>query len=45
MRHAGLPPTRRILIPDERRRALGFVDCGIEETEFGGAPRMVLAIS
>ena len=26
-------------------RAVGFVDCGVEETEFGGAPRMVLAIS
>jgi GNAT superfamily N-acetyltransferase len=25
-------------------RAAGFVDCGIAETEFGSAPRMVLAI-
>lgn len=26
-------------------RAAGFVDCGMAETEFGAAPRMVLAIS
>ena len=26
-------------------RAVGFIDCGIAETEFGAAPRMVLAIS
>jgi GNAT superfamily N-acetyltransferase len=25
-------------------RAVGFVDCGVAETEFGAAPRMVLAI-
>ncbi len=25
-------------------RAVGFIDCGIAETEFGTAPRMVLAI-
>jgi ribosomal protein S18 acetylase RimI-like enzyme len=26
-------------------RTVGFVDCGVAETEFGAAPRMVLAIS
>ena len=26
-------------------RAAGFVDCGVAETDFGAAPRMVLAIS
>jgi ribosomal protein S18 acetylase RimI-like enzyme len=26
-------------------RAAGFIDCGVAETEFGAAPRMVLAIS
>ncbi len=26
-------------------RAVGFIDCGVAETEFGTAPRMVLAIS
>jgi len=26
-------------------RAIGFTDCGVAETEFGAAPRMVLAIS
>jgi GNAT superfamily N-acetyltransferase len=26
-------------------RAVGFVDCGVTETEFGAAPRMVLTIS
>lgn len=26
-------------------RAVGFTDCGVAETEFGAAPRMVLAIS
>ena len=26
-------------------RAAGFIDCGVAETEFGVAPRMVLAIS
>ena len=26
-------------------RAAGFTDCGVAETEFGAAPRMVLAIS
>jgi GNAT superfamily N-acetyltransferase len=26
-------------------RAVGFVDCGVAETEFGSAPRMVLTIS
>ena len=26
-------------------RAAGFTDCGIAQTEFGAAPRMVLAIS
>ena len=26
-------------------RAVGFVDCGVAETDFGAAPRMVLAIS
>jgi GNAT superfamily N-acetyltransferase len=26
-------------------RAAGFIDCGIAETDFGAAPRMVLAIS
>jgi GNAT superfamily N-acetyltransferase len=26
-------------------RAAGFIDCGVAETEFGDAPRMVLAIS
>ncbi len=25
-------------------RAVGFVDCGVAETEFGAAPRMVLAL-
>jgi GNAT superfamily N-acetyltransferase len=26
-------------------RAAGFIDCGVAETDFGAAPRMVLAIS
>ena len=26
-------------------RAVGFIDCGVAETDFGAAPRMVLAIS
>jgi GNAT superfamily N-acetyltransferase len=26
-------------------RAVGFIDCGIAETDFGAAPRMVLTIS
>ena len=26
-------------------RAVGFIDCGVAETEFGPAPRMELAIS
>jgi GNAT superfamily N-acetyltransferase len=26
-------------------RAMGFTDCGVAETDFGTAPRMVLAIS
>jgi GNAT superfamily N-acetyltransferase len=26
-------------------RAVGFIDCGVAETEFGAAPRMELAIS
>ncbi len=26
-------------------RAAGFIDCGVDETDFGTAPRMVLAIS
>jgi len=26
-------------------RTVGFVDCGVAETEFGAAPRMVLALS
>ena len=26
-------------------RAVGFIDCGVAETEFGAAPRMVLALS
>jgi hypothetical protein len=26
-------------------RAVGFIDCGVPETEFGAAPRMELAIS
>jgi GNAT superfamily N-acetyltransferase len=26
-------------------RAVGFIECGVTETEFGAAPRMVLAIS
>ena len=26
-------------------RAVGFIDCGVAETEFGAAPRMVLTIS
>jgi hypothetical protein len=25
-------------------RAVGFIDCGVAETEFGTAPRMVLVI-
>ncbi len=26
-------------------RAVGFIDCGIAETDFGAAPRMVLVLS
>jgi hypothetical protein len=26
-------------------RAVGFTDCGVAETDFGAAPRMVLALS
>jgi len=26
-------------------RAVGFIECGVDRTEFGAAPRMVLAIS